>query len=91
MKKIEDLKQGDIIYDIDFCQVKRYRYLCVHPTGHGKYHILINMCEDPFRIYEKKLQDILDLNLNSYQEAKLYLADQLDNMSKRFRNEPIDL
>jgi len=87
MKQLSDLKQGDKIYDIDFRQVKRYKYLCVHPTGQGKYHILIDSCEEPIRIYGDKLQLILDKNLKTYQEAKLLLASKLEEDAKRLRLE----
>lgn len=87
MKTIKELKQGDIIYDIDFRQVKKYKYLCVHPTGKGNYHILIDDCEEPIRIYGAKLQFILNQNFKTYQEAKLALADQLEESAKRLRRE----
>lgn len=85
--KTTDLKQGDKIYDVDFRQVRWYKYLCVHPTGQGKYHILIDSCEDPIRIYDEKLQSILDKNLNTYQEAKIHLAEMLEESAKRLRKE----
>lgn len=87
--KLEDLKTGDKIYDIDFHTVKWYTYLCVHPRGRGKYHILIDMCEEPFRIYGDKLQIILDKNFQSYQEAKLALASKYEEAAKRLREEDI--
>ena len=86
---IQDLKQGDSIYDIDFITIKTYKYLCVHPTGQGKYHILIDSCEEPVRIYGEKLQVILDQNFKTYQEAKLALADRLEEKIKVLREEPI--
>ena len=88
MKKIEDLKKGDVIYDNNnFSQVLWYTYLCVHPTGQGNYHILIDSCEEPFRIYNKKLQSILDKGFNSYQDAKLELADRLEQRALKLRTE----
>ncbi len=87
MKQLTDLKQGDKIYDIDSRQVKCYTYLCVHPTGQGKYHILIDSCEDPIRIYGEKLQVILNQDFKTYQEAKLALADRLEESAKRLRQE----
>ena len=89
MKNITDLKQGDKIYNIDDRRVIWYRYLCVHPTGSGKYHILIDACEDPIRIYEDKLNAILEKNLTTYQEAKIALADALENTAKRLRSESV--
>jgi Lon protease-like protein len=61
--------------------------LCIHPTGQGKYHILIDSCEEPFRIYEERLQQILNQNLKTYQSAKIALADKLEMSAKRLRNE----
>jgi len=86
MKQVSELKQGDLIYDIDFRQVKRYKYLCVHPTGGGKYHILIDAGEEPIRIYDVKLQTILNQNLRTYEEAKLELANRLEEDVMRLRN-----
>lgn len=84
---IRDLKQGNKIYNTDNYRVRHYTYLCVHPTGIGKYHILIDECEEPIRIYEDQLKMMLNKNLNSYQEAKLALADQLEDSAKRLRKE----
>lgn len=83
--KIEDLKQGDKIYDFNLTQVKWYTYLCIHPTGGGKYHILIDDCEEPVRIYHSKLQEILDKGLKSYGEAQLKIAEKLEELSKYMR------
>lgn len=85
--EIKDLKQGDVIYDIDFRQVKWYKYLCIHPTGGGKYHILIDSCEEPLRIYGEKLQAILDQGFETHQQAKLELANRLEESAKRLRKE----
>ena len=88
MKTIDELKQGMDIYDISFREVKHYKYLCIHPTCHGKYHILIDRCEEPIRIYGKQLQSILDKNLNSYQDAKLALANKLEKVVNELRTLP---
>ena len=85
MKQLSELKQGDKIYDIDFRQVKWYTYLCVHPTGQGKYHILIDASEEPVRIYGEKLQTILNQDFKTYQEAQLALADRLEDSAKQLR------
>lgn len=86
--EISELKNGQKIFDISSNMVKVYSYLCVHPTGAGKYHILIDMCEEPVRMYEKRLQEILDLNFNSFQEAKIGLANKLESIARRLREEP---
>ena len=87
MKLLKDLKQGDVIYDVDFRHVRYYKYLCIHPTGRGMYHILINECEEPIRIYGEKLQNILNQDLKTYQDAKLELASRLEESAKRLRQE----
>lgn len=87
MKQLSELKQGDKIYDINFREVKWYTYLCVHPTSQGKYHILIDAGEEPIRIYGEKLQTILDQDFKTYQEAKLGLADRLEETVSRLRKE----
>lgn len=83
--EIKDLKQGDKIYDFTLTQVKWYTYFCVHPTGGGKYHILIDNCEEPIRIYHSKLQDILDKKLTSYKDAQRRIAEKLEELSKYMR------
>lgn len=87
--KIEELKKGDKIYNFNENQVLWYTYLCVHPTGKGSYHILIDSCEEPFRIYCKNLQQILDKNLNSYDSAQLALADYLEEKANRLRKNDV--
>jgi hypothetical protein len=87
MKQLSELKQSDIIYDIESNEVKWYKYLCVHPTGQGRYHILIDSFKEPIRIYEKKLQNILNKDFKNYQEAKLALADNLEESAKQLRQE----
>ena len=77
MKTISELKQGDRIYDVDDRNILRYIYLCVHPTGRGKYHILIDSYEEPTRIYETRLQEILNKNINNYSEGRLFLIKRL--------------
>lgn len=52
-EKISDLKQGDNLYCITGFDIYRYKYLCVHPTGGGKYHILINgLTQEPVRVID---------------------------------------
>lgn len=92
MKKITDLKANDKIYDIDLIRIRHYRYLCVHPIGGGNYHILIDENEERIRIYCEKLQDILNKDYKTRQEANLALADSLEKTIERLRKEdkPID-
>lgn len=87
MKQLVDLKKGDDIYDIDFRQVKWYRYLCSYPTGQGIYHILIDDCEEPIGICGEKLQTILNQDFKTYREAKLELANRLEESAKQLRKE----
>jgi len=84
--KVEDLIQGHKIYDIGVTQVKWYTYLCVHPKAKN-YHILIDMMEDPIRIYSQDLQLILDKDLKSYDEAKLAVADKLEKKVEFLRKD----
>lgn len=84
MKQIEDLTNGDKIYDVNVFNIKWYRYLCIHPNS-SSYHILIDMNEEPIRIYNKDLQTILNKNLNSYDDAKLLLAETFERRAKSLR------
>jgi hypothetical protein len=45
------------------------------------------MNEDPIRKYSQDLQLILDKGLRTYDEAKLYLADELERKAKFLRKE----
>ena len=84
MKQVKDLKPGDIIYDLDFKQVKWYSYVCVHP--HNKnYHIFVDEFEEPVRIYEPKLQDILNQGFKSYKDALLVLADRMEEQARKIK------
>ncbi|MEQ1733646.1 MAG: hypothetical protein ABL940_08235 [Bacteroidia bacterium] len=86
-KLITELKQGDKIYDVDYRQVRWYKYHCIHPIGSGNYHILIDECEQPIRVYKEILQAILDKNLKTRKEAKLVLANKFEATAKRLREE----
>ena len=86
MATISELKQGDKIYDIDDRNILRYTYLCVHPTGRGKYHILIDSHEEPIRIYETRLQEILSKNINNYSEGRLVLIKRLEEKIEFYKS-----
>lgn len=85
MKEIKDLRQGDKLYSFDGIFVVWYTYLCVHPKGGGNYHILINACEDPIRIYKDKINFILNQGFTTYSEAEQGLAIALENQIKIIR------
>ena len=87
MKQITELKKDDKLYDTGNLQVRSYVYLCVHPTGKGKYHILINENQDPERWHENRLQACLDKNLTSYKEARLRLIGVLKEYIKELESE----
>lgn len=75
--KISELQPKSKIYDIDYRKVRHYKYVCVHPLN-PRYHILLDECEDPFKIFDEKLQLILDQGFESYESAKLELANRLE-------------
>ena len=86
--KISDLKQGDDLYWVTSFEVWRYKYLCVHPTGGGKYHILINaLTQEPVRMYESRLQGILNQGHETYDNARMDLAKQLEEHAAFIRNQ----
>lgn len=82
--KVAELKRKKKIYDVKYGRIVWYTYLCVHPMAES-YHILIDMNEDPMRIWEDNLQVILDKNLKSYEEAALYLAEKLEQRAASLR------
>lgn len=87
MKQVSELKQGDEIYNNAAMSVERFRYLCVHP-GSKEYSVLINgWTQEPLRMYNPHLQEILNKNLNTYDEARLALADQLEATAKMLRED----
>lgn len=78
------LSKNQKIYDVQYSRVVWYTYLCVHP--HAKnYSILIDMNEDPMRIYNPQLEVILNKNLKTYEEAQLHLADILEQRAIALR------
>lgn len=84
MKTISDLKRGDKIYDVSWRQLNSYTYFCVHPHN-DNYHILINNCEEPIRMYKARLEAILSLGFETYDQARLGLASRLEDAAKDIR------
>lgn len=76
MKTISELKSGDIIWFNDSNQVRHCKYLCIHPTL-GEEHILMDECQDPFRMHEKRLNEILGYGYNTYKDARIGLSEEL--------------
>ncbi len=76
--EIKDLKPGDKIYYISNFMIYNYTYFSVHPKN-SNYHIVISTFEEPKRIYKKQLQELLNLNLTTYELAVEYLITQLQN------------
>ena len=67
--KIEDLKPGDVFYDLNWLDIVKYEFLCVYPR-HEFYFIILNRnTELPERIYRDKLDSILMQNLLTYDDA----------------------
>ena len=75
--KISELKLNSKIYDIDYRKVRIYKYLCVHPSW-PRYHILMDECENPFKIFDEKLQNILDQGFESFESTRLEVANRLE-------------
>lgn len=71
--KIEELKQGDEIIDVAFPHIRIYKYCCPHPLN-PKYQILLDENKDPFKIFNQKLQIILDKEL-THSSAKSLLIE----------------
>jgi len=87
MKCVHELKSGDTMYDvIGEGTIVRYEYLCVHPKS-NKYHILINSNSEPIRMYERKVNVILNKNLNNYQEAIEYAIKNLKTIIEMLEQE----
>lgn len=91
---LENLKQGDIFYSVFGFNITKYQYHSLYPLkGAGEnlirdYHIVINRTsENPERIYGKTLEQILKENLNSYEEAKQKVKQNLQNRLERFNED----
>lgn len=67
-KTLETIAAGDKIYYVQGFKVFRYDYLCVHPKSEN-YHILIDACEEPVRVYKDKLELMLSQKLVKRQDA----------------------
>lgn len=84
MKTVEDLKQNDIIYDINSEEkLIKYYYLCINPRN-TNYHILIDASSDnPIKMYYETLQKILDKNLYNITVAKQALEQHRDEFDSQ--------
>lgn len=67
-KTLETIAAGDKIYYVQGFKVFRYDYLCVHPKSEN-YHILIDSCEEPIRVYKDKLELMLSQKLVNRKDA----------------------
>lgn len=76
----KELKQGDTIYYVDAFKIRHPKYFSVHPTGQGHYHILIDECQDPFRIHETSLNIFLQQGCTSYEDARLLLIKKFEEV-----------
>lgn len=61
---------GNKIFYIENLTVRWCEYVCLHPRGMGKYHILINASEEPFRLHESRLRAIMHDGFKSYRAAQ---------------------
>jgi hypothetical protein len=83
---MQELQQGQTLYTIENWRVVRYKYLCVLP-GNVNYHILINLNEEPVRMYKNALEAIIRLNLKSWDEAHTFLISQLESYITKLKEE----
>lgn len=62
-----------IFWKVTEAGIVKYEYLCRFPSrmDDSKYHILINRTsEEPERWYDKRLREVLDQKIFSYEQAK---------------------
>lgn len=85
MKHIEDLKKGDIFYNIASGRIEKYEYLCSHPKDSDNYHIVIKDAFEPIVINNYDLNGCLDRNLNTRSEANKAYADSLEYRASKIR------
>ena len=86
--KIEDLKPGDIFYDVDFYRTIKYEYLCTYPYGKSHYHIILNRNKEvPERIYTTSLKKILALDIRTYEDAKLKHIESIEKALQFLKNQ----
>ncbi len=78
-KTLETIAAGDKIYYVQGFKVFVYKYLCVHPKSKN-YHILIDACEEPVRVYKDKLELMLSQKLMKRRDANNLL---LSNFHRR--------
>lgn len=86
MKKIEDLKSGDIFFEANHAQIKSYMFVCQHPTNKG-YYILLNDNKDPIKLYYSELDKILKKELNTFEEAqKVHIQELISYVEEYINN-----
>lgn len=69
---ITDLKQGDVIYNIENYKIIPYYYHEKHP-GNEKYHLLFDNHHELITWNDGFLQNLLNLNFNNYIAVEAYL------------------
>lgn len=85
---IENIKQGDIFYDVSFDKITKYEYHCVYPyRTTNSYHLVLDRTnEKPIRWHKDSLSRTIDMNLKTYDEAKLLVIDNLESHANFLRS-----
>jgi hypothetical protein len=81
---ISELMRGDKFYRVLGMSIESFTYLCVHPNNNA-YHILIDKNQEPLRMYNVQLQQVLNQGLQTYEQAKIRLAEILEEQAKFWR------
>jgi hypothetical protein len=74
---LEDLKQGDVFYEVTLHGIKRYEYLMLYPFHNPEnvkvkgYHIVLDKSlDEPKRVYYQWLEKVLSDGIHTYEDAK---------------------
>lgn len=83
--KLNDLKQGDVFYDVTINGITKYEYLMLYPFHNPKnvkvesYHIILDKdFEEPKRMYYTMIEKILEKKCFNYEDAKKYKIKLLE-------------
>lgn len=88
---IFNIEKGHEFYSVFGNKINKYQYLCIYPSPNPEYetpenyHIILDKySEKPVRIYHKNLTQMLEENLNTYEEAKQKVKKYLEAQLNRF-------
>ena len=86
MKYVSELKNGDIIRYVETEKLFTATYICPH-TKRVDYHILLDENEMPIGMLADTLQNYLNQNIITYDDAKKFIAESAKKRAQKIIDE----